>query len=1099
MKPQMNPLKTKHYDYLIALLAYFVISLIVLGEILLSPGTIGFFHDWFIGPYNEMNELWAKSGLYKWDSKIGNKDYDTDWLFKLIFIPLSFLGGELLSKGLLIFIITFSGFGAFCLGRRLKLSWYVSFATGILYIFSPIVFTRIVAGHMYYLIAYLLAPLIVVYFLKGKEENNNRYFIIAGLLLSIAVVQIQFLVMIFFILIIFLLFDFQRIKKGIIGLFIIFFVTFLIIFLPVFLPQFLANMNEVPFNINQLLTYRALASASDLAKSFRMLGYEVQPYSYLNLGTGRDLLESNTGIMPSWIFYLDFVIPIVGFSILFFRRDKYTISLAVIAIIGLYLLKGPNPIFSEVFNYLFTHGLYIFREIWHLAFLYSFSITFMIAFFIQWIVQFKIKPVLKIVVSISLICMIVVSNGYPLLLGNFAGYLQTYKFPIEYQKLYNKISSDPDNNVLILPYVNPIRYDNLTLKGLDPLVIDTPALIFPYYLGNRQSPTQGVSIWLLSAMQDNMTHNLGKVLSGFGIKYVILRNDFVSYYPGYTPLNLLPEFRAKWYAPLEPILDSQNDLKLISNKPQYKVYENLNNVGKIFAPVSTAGGLTDFDSLLLISNFTSLSNVALYPSVSHRDSLIFIDDKREANMSNNDFIDIGGYASSFDARDGWVDNINSFGYDHILTSRLNQGLFSDSPNAEVSFQLPSGYENKQVEIWMKALSWEQGGKINVRLDDLDHFITLTRPGRSMDLFKLFEARSDKPYHISIQNVQGRNYIEGFYIKEVKSQLNNSTNKMFLTNLDEDLGPNLVANSDFELVNNQTKLPLYWNDSLNKCGHKFTCKINSTSGWNNKSSYQFSTKRPHNETGVWSSIYGQEISVDPSKSYKLLTHMRMNKYATQSHVLLEGFNEHSRKWYQIEKCPAGISRFLEWQQFKCEIKIPENTTKIRPVLNAGWSSQPKVARTWFDDLSLYEVTNQSRSYNPSEIKKFISSEGLGNNSSTKSPRIKILGYDKYDPTHWKIRVSAPRAGIIGFAEPYDKTWQATVYKDGKKVNIVNSMPLYGAINSFEIKQTGDLDVILKFVPQYWYEVGLVISGITIAFCIFYIIYDYKRNKSTKSLG
>jgi hypothetical protein len=65
--------KSKHYDYLIALLAYFVISLIVLGEILLSPGTIGFFHDWFIGPYYEMNELWAKSGLYKWDSIIGNK------------------------------------------------------------------------------------------------------------------------------------------------------------------------------------------------------------------------------------------------------------------------------------------------------------------------------------------------------------------------------------------------------------------------------------------------------------------------------------------------------------------------------------------------------------------------------------------------------------------------------------------------------------------------------------------------------------------------------------------------------------------------------------------------------------------------------------------------------------------------------------------------------------------------------------------------------------------------------------------------------------------------------------------------------------------
>ncbi|HXW12762.1 MAG TPA: hypothetical protein VD694_08385, partial [Nitrososphaeraceae archaeon] len=141
-------MKIRSFDYLIVLLAYFVISLTTLGEILLSPGTIGFSQDWYIGPYPEMNELWAKNGLYKWDSKIGNKGYDTDWLFKLILLPLPFLGGEVLSKGLLIFIMTFSGFGAFCLGRRLKLGWYVSFATGILYIFSPIIFTRIVAGHL---------------------------------------------------------------------------------------------------------------------------------------------------------------------------------------------------------------------------------------------------------------------------------------------------------------------------------------------------------------------------------------------------------------------------------------------------------------------------------------------------------------------------------------------------------------------------------------------------------------------------------------------------------------------------------------------------------------------------------------------------------------------------------------------------------------------------------------------------------------------------------------------------------------------------------------------------------------------------------------
>jgi hypothetical protein len=74
----------------------------------------------------------------------------------------------------------------------------------------------------------------------------------------------------------------------------------------------------------------------------------------------------------------------------------------------------------------------------------------------------------------------------------------------------------------------------------------------------------------------------------------------------------------------------------------------------------------------------------------------------------------------------------------------------------------------------------------------------------------------------------------------------------------------------------------------------------------------------------------------------------------------------------------------------------------------------------------------------------------------------------------------RPTTVTFAESYDQSSEATVYKDGKKIDVVKSMPLYGAINAFQIKQTGNVDIVLSFAPQYWYQVGLVISGITIAF-------------------
>ena len=79
----MDFLKVKNSDYIIALLAYFLIALSVLGGIIFSPGTVGFFHDWFLGPYSEMTYRLADAGFYIWDSQEGNKIYPTDWIFRI--------------------------------------------------------------------------------------------------------------------------------------------------------------------------------------------------------------------------------------------------------------------------------------------------------------------------------------------------------------------------------------------------------------------------------------------------------------------------------------------------------------------------------------------------------------------------------------------------------------------------------------------------------------------------------------------------------------------------------------------------------------------------------------------------------------------------------------------------------------------------------------------------------------------------------------------------------------------------------------------------------------------------------------------------------
>jgi hypothetical protein len=160
---------------------------------------------------------------------------------------------------------------------------------------------------------------------------------------------------------------------------------------------------------------------------------------------------------------------------------------------------------------------------------------------------------------------------------------------------------------------------------------------------------------------------------------------------------------------------------------------------------------------------------------------------------------------------------------------------------------------------------------------------------------------------------------------------------------------VLLNPDFTLFNNVSKFPSSWNDSMNSCKGVFSCMVDTRDGFNDKVSFMLSTK---NNNVLWSWVRDNQIDVQPNQRYELVTHMKLNDWATQSHIVLEGFNQTSKSWYQIVQCPSGINGPLQWEGYICEITIPNNTTQIRPVLNAGGASEPnKDAVTWFDAIHL----------------------------------------------------------------------------------------------------------------------------------------------------
>jgi len=76
------------------------------------------------------------------------------------------------------------------------------------------------------------------------------------------------------------------------------------------------------------------------------------------------------------------------------------------------------------------------------------------------------------------------------------------------------------------------------------------------------------------------------------------------------------------------------------------------------------------------------------------------------------------------------------------------------------------------------------------------------------------------------------------------------------------------------------------------------------------------------------------------------------------------------------------------------------------------------------------------------------------------------------------------------ESYDPLWEARVYKDGELVERVRAVPVYGIINGFWINQTGNLTIVIRYVPQDWFELGLKVSITTFAILLIYLIVPEK---------
>ncbi|WP_131159600.1 hypothetical protein [Aeropyrum pernix] len=101
----------------------------------------------------------------------------------------------------------------------------------------------------------------------------------------------------------------------------------------------------------------------------------------------------------------------------------------------------------------------------------------------------------------------------------------------------------------------------------------------------------------------------------------------------------------------------------------------------------------------------------------------------------------------------------------------------------------------------------------------------------------------------------------------------------------------------------------------------------------------------------------------------------------------------------------------------------------------------------------------------------------------------MAFERKDPATIVVRLNSVTPFTLVFAEAYDPFWEARVYKDGRLVEVVRSVPVYGVINGF-------LTIVIRYVPQDWFELGLRISAATFALCVFYLVWDRSRGKGDR---
>lgn len=221
------------------------------------------------------------------------------------------------------------------------------------------------------------------------------------------------------------------------------------------------------------------------------------------------------------------------------------------------------------------------------------------------------------------------------------------------------------------------------------------------------------------------------------------------------------------------------------------------------------------------------------------------------------------------------------------------------------------------------------------------------------------------------------------------------------------------------------------------------------------------------------MLGREVPVEQGEIYSMETRLRYRN-SKWTNASVEGYDPERGEWVTIVNCPPiPYGSNAGWKRFTCSFYMPPGFTRIRPVLAAGWSAniQQGPSESWFDDIRLSRISDR------------LYSELAGGGPAPE------VTWEQESAQRYRVKVrGATEPFLLVFGEAFDPLWLATT-SDGAKIDPVRQ---YSVISGFPL-EAGDTNLVIEYIPQKPFWVGLVVSLAALVLCILYLLATMLRRR------